>query len=86
MGLLFLYNSISGVLGKVEALEAEFGIPFSNQATGVRTHEMVVEANYDILRFRGLNFGPDFQYVFRPNAQANIHNAAVFGSKAHVEF
>jgi len=86
MGLLFGYNTVSGVLGKTEALEAEFGIPFSNQATGVQTHEMYIEANYDIHVFRGVNFQPEFEYVIRPNAQTNIHDAAVFGFKTHVQF
>jgi porin len=86
VGLLFNYNTVSGVLGKTQALEAEFGIPFSNQATGVQTHEMVIEANYNIHVFRGVNFQPDFQYVIRPNAQANIHNATVLAFRAHVEF
>ncbi len=86
IGLLFSYNTVSGVLGKVQAQEAELGIPFSNNATGVQTHEMVIEANYNIHVFRGVNFQPEFQYVFRPNAQANIHDAAVLGFKAHVEF
>ncbi len=46
---------------------------------------MVLEANYDIHVMRGVNFQPELQYVFRPNAQTNIHDAAVFGFKAHVE-
>jgi carbohydrate-selective porin OprB len=29
---------------------------------------------------------PDFQYVFRPNAQTNIQDAAVFGFRAYVNF
>jgi hypothetical protein len=33
-----------------------------------------------------MNFEPDFQYVIRPIAQSNIHNAAVFGFRANVEF
>ncbi len=49
----------------MQAQEAKFGIPFSNNATGVQTHEMVIEANYDIHVFRGVNFQPEFQYVFR---------------------
>ena len=85
-GLLFTYSTISGALGHVQTLEAEFGIPFSNSATGPQTHEMVVELNYDIHVFRGINFEPDFQYVFRPNAQSNIRDAAVLGFKTHVEF
>ena len=47
---------------------------------------MILEANYDIHVAQGLNVQPEFQYVFRPNAQSNIHNAAVFGFKAHVAF
>ena len=35
---------------------------------------------------RGVDFQPDFQYVFRPNAQSNIHDAAVLGFKSHVTF
>jgi porin len=84
--ILFDYNTVSGQLGKVQAQEQELGLPFSNGATGVQTHEMVLEVNYNIHVYRGLNFQPDFQYVFRPNAQSNIHNAAVFGFRANVSF
>ncbi len=84
--MLFSYNTVSGQLGKVQAQEAELGLPLSNQATGVQTHEMILELNYNIHVYRGLSFQPDFQYVFRPNAQSNIRNAAVFGFRAHVWF
>jgi porin len=86
VGFLFTYFSMSGTLGKVQAAESELGIPFSNAATGVQTNEMLLEANYNIHIYRGVNFEPDFQYVIRPNAQSNIHNAAVFGFRANVEF
>jgi porin len=86
IGLLFNYNALSGPLGKVQSEEAEFGLPFSNGATGVQTHEMVFEANYNIHVYRGCDFRPEFEYILRPNAQSNIHNAAVFGFKANVEF
>jgi hypothetical protein len=36
-------------------------------------------------RHRLSTFRPEFEYMFRPNAQSNIRNAAVFGFKAHVE-
>ena len=84
--MLFTYNTVSGQLGKVQAQEAELGLPLSNQATGVQTHEMILEVNYNIHVYRGLSFQPDFQYVVRPNAQSNIRNAAVFGFRAHVWF
>jgi porin len=86
VSLLFTYNTVSGALGKVQAQEETLGLPFSNGATGVQTHEMIFEINYNIHVYRGLNFQPDFQYVFRPNAQSNIHDAAVFGFRANVEF
>jgi porin len=86
ISVLFIYNTVSGQLGKVQAQEQELGLPFSNNATGVQTHEMLLEANYNIHVFRGVSFQPDFQYVIRPNAQSNIRNAAVFGFRGHVWF
>lgn len=86
VGLLFSYLSMSGALGKVQAEELELGLPVSNSATGIQTNEMILEANYNIHVYRGLDFRPEFQYIIRPNAQANIRNAAVFGFKASVQF
>ena len=86
VGLLFTYFAMSGALGKVQAEESELGLPFSNAATGIQTHEMILELNYNIHVYRGVDFRPEFQYVIRPNAQSNIHNAAVFGFKASVQF
>ncbi len=86
VGLLFNYNTISGPLGAVQTKQAELAVPFSNGATGVQTHEMFVEANYNIHAYRGVDFRPEFQYVIRPNAQSNIRNAAVFGFKVHMQF
>lgn len=86
VGLLATYVDVSGRLADVEATEFASGLPLSNNATGVQSHEVVIETNYDIHVVRGLNFQPDFQYVIRPNAQANIPNAAVLGFRAHVSF
>ena len=77
---------MSGPLGKVQAEEQELGLPISNQATGIQTNEMILEANYNIHVYRGVDFRPDFQYIVRPNAQATIRNAIVLGFKASVEF
>lgn len=85
-GLLFMYVDVSDRLAAVESIEQSLGLPLSNNATGVQSHEAVLEINYDIHVYRGVHFQPDFQYVFRPNAQANIHDAAVFGFRARVEF
>lgn len=58
----------------------------SNNATGVQSHEMILEVHYNIHVFRGVRLQPDFQYVLRPNAQVSIRDAAVFGFRASVEF
>jgi porin len=86
VGVMFSYNTVSGPLSTVQGLEATFGLPFSNNASGQQTREMVTEASYTIHVTDGLTFMPDFQYVIHPNAQTNIHDAAVFGFKAHLTF
>ena len=85
-GVLFTWVDVSNRLAEVESIEQSLGLPLSNNATGVQSHEAIFEINYDIHVFRGVHFQPDFQYVFQPNAQANIHDAAVFGFRARVEF
>ncbi len=42
---------------------------------------MILEANYRIHVYRGVDFRPEFQDVIQPNAQSNIKNAAVLGFK-----
>jgi porin len=86
IGLLFSYFEMSGTLRGVQAEELELGIPVSNAATGVQTHEMIIEANYNVHVYRGVDFRPEFQYVIRPNAQSNIRDAAVLGFKLNIEF
>jgi porin len=86
IGALFTYNTVSGRLGHVQAIEEQLGLPLSNNATGIQTHEMIAEANYSVHVMRGVTFEPDFQYVMRPNAQPNIHDAVVLGFRAHVSF
>ena len=85
-GLLFLYYTISGHLNHAQSVEQEVDLPLSDTATGQQTNEIILEAEYSVHLYRGLTFKPDFQYVIRPNAQSNIHNAAVLGFQAHVAF
>ena len=85
-GLLFTYLAVSQRLGTVQGIQQMLGLPLSNNATGVQSHEMILELTYDMHIFQGVRFQPDFQYIFRPNAQSNIRNAAVLGFRARVEF
>ena len=86
VGALLTYQTISGSLGKEQALEQEFGMTLANNATAVQTSEIIWELNYDIHVARGINFQPEFQYVIRPNAQSDIKDAEVFGFKTHINF
>jgi porin len=86
VSFLFTYVGTSDRLAKVEAVEQSLGLPFSNGATGVQSHEMVLEASYRIHVIDGLRLRPDVQYVIRPNAQSNLGDALVFGFRASVNF
>ncbi len=86
IGVLFTYLNTSPQLARQQQLDLDFGLPIANGATGVQRHMQVLEVNYDIHVYRGVNFEPDFQYVFRPNAVNNIKDAAVFGFKSHIAF
>ena len=54
--------------------------------TGVQSHTLILEANYNIHVYRGVTLAPDLQYFIRPNAQTNLPDAALFGFIAHVQF
>jgi porin len=86
VALLFTYVTASDRVAKVEAVEQSLLLPLSNGATGIQSHEMLLEANYQVHVMDGVNFQPDFQYVMRPNAQSNLRDAPVFGFRLYVDF
>ncbi len=86
IGVLFNYANVSGQLGKEQALDIAYGLPIANGATGIQTHQELIELNYDIHVFRGVNFEPVFQYYWRVNGQSNIPDAAFLGFKSHISF
>jgi porin len=86
VGLLVIYQTVSDQLTAAEQEEQEFRLAYSNGATGVQRHEGVLEANYDIHVYRGVNLMPDFQFIIHSNAQTSIPNAVVLGLKANVNF
>jgi porin len=86
VNLLFTYVSISPQLIAVQNVEQQYGLPLSDNATAVQSHEAILEVNYGIHLMRGITLRPDFQYVIRPNAQTSIRDAAVFGCSTHITF
>ncbi len=87
IGFLFNYANISGALGKQQALDRAFGLPvFGSASGGIQTNQEIIELNYDIHVYRGVNFQPEFMYYFRPDGVNNIPDAAIFGFKSHISF
>jgi porin len=86
IALLFINETISGRLGNVQGVQQALDLPYSNGATGIQTHEEILEANYNIHVYRSVSLQPDLQYVIHPNAQPDIGNALVLGFRAHVGF
>ncbi len=93
VGVAFNYLQVSNALTRTEELQQELGLPitgngaqfYDDSTPGIQSHTMDIEANYQIHVMRGVTFAPDFQYFIRPNAQTNLHNAALLGFKTHIE-
>ena len=60
-------------------------MPSSEGFSGLQTHAIYLELNYQVHVYRGITIAPDFQYFFRPNGQGNLPDAALLGFKSHVE-
>jgi carbohydrate-selective porin OprB len=73
-------------LTKVEQLQMQLGLPFSNAAPGVETYEIILEANYHINLSPGLYLMPDLQYIVRPSAASTYPNAWVVGFRLNALF
>lgn len=85
IGVAFTYYQVSPSLTQTESLEQEFGLPPTYQY-GVQTHAMVVEANYNIPLYPGIQLQPEFEYFIRPGGVSSVPSAAVLGLKTHVLF
>jgi porin len=85
IGLAFTYYQASPSLTRTESLEQQFGLPPTYQF-GVQTHAMVLEANYNIPIYPGIQLQPEFEYFMRPGGVSSVSNAVVLGLKTHVLF
>jgi porin len=86
IGFLYTHQTISGRLSGEQALEAELGLTLADGATGVQRFQDLLELNYTIHVMNGVTFEPDVQYIFKPNAEVSIPDAAVFGFRSHISF
>jgi len=89
----FAWTEVPEGLTKTEELQGALGQPvtgtggqfYNGYYPGVQTSTMNIEVQYQIHVMRGVTFAPDFQYFIRPNAQANLPDAALIGFKSHIE-
>jgi porin len=86
VGFEVAYGRVSPFLTQVQRLQAEFGLPLSNGAPGVETHEIILEANYHIKLYSSLYLMPDLQYIIRPSAASTYPNAWVAGFRISAIF
>lgn len=85
-GLSFVHARVSNDLTAAQTLQAELGEPLSNDAPGVQTDEMLVEANYDVSAYPGLEVMPDLQWVIRPSGASRYPDALVLGLQVRARF
>jgi porin len=85
-GVELAYGRVSPFLTQVQQLQAALGLPLSNSAPSVETHEIILEANYNMKLYRGLYLMPDLQYVIRPSAASTYPNAWVTGFRVTAKF
>jgi len=85
-GLSFVHARVSTDLSATQMLQAQLGAPLSNSAPGVQMDEMLVEANYDVAAYRGVEVMPDLQYVICPIGTSRYPNALVLGLQVKARF
>lgn len=85
-GLSFVYARVSPLLTDVQDLEESLDEPLSNAAPGVQTNEELVELNYNIAAFRGVDLMPDLQWVIHPSGSTRYPDALVLGLQIAVRF
>lgn len=85
-GLSFIWAGVSSELSAVQNLQSDLGLPLAMGAPGPQTNEVVLEANYSIAAFRGIDVMPDMQYVIHPSAAHTYPNAFVLGLQIRANF
>ena len=86
LGLFASYLKLSRAQEAAEAAAVAEGTALPSGVYGVRTHEAVLELNYQFTPFGGVLLTPDLQYVRRPGGVKATPDALFLGLKTHVEF
>ncbi len=84
VNLLAGYARTSSWRVQAEEIDLAAGLPLPGGIAGIQSHEIVLEANYNIHIVEGLHLAPDVQYVDRPGATAAKRSALSLGLKVDV--
>ena len=85
-GLAVTYYKLSHSLTRREELQQSLDLPFTDGELGVQSDAFVLEANYNIAVYRGVQVQPEIEYFVRPGGQHAVRNSLVLGLKTHVLF
>jgi len=85
-GLAVTYYKVSGGITDSQRLQQSLGLPFGAGIYGVQSDAFVLEANYNIAIYRGVEIQPEIEYFIRPGGQSSIDDSLVLGLKTHVQF
>lgn len=85
-GLAVTYYKLSHSLTRREELQQDLDLPFTDGEYGVQSDALVLEANYNISVYRGIQLQPEIEYFVRPGGQHAVSNSLVLGLKTHVLF
>lgn len=85
-GLMAVYYHVSNRLNAAETIETALGEPLTGGALGTQSDAMVLEANYTIPVWAGVQAQPELEYFIRPGATTHTPSALILGLKTHVAF
>jgi porin len=84
-GVQFEYAHPGSNLQQTQELLAAQALALGAPAIYPQTEEYVLEAQYDAHVFNGVDVQPDLQYVIRPNATSQYHDALVLSLRLILE-
>lgn len=85
-GVVVAYVKASDGVNLTQSFDEAMNLPLTPTAPGPQTHEMVVEAHYDIALDRGMKLMPDLQYIIRPSATSSVADVVAVGLRAAISF
>jgi porin len=85
-GAQVIWARQSSQVQKLQEIQSSLGQPLAFGAPGPQSTETILEAQYAVRVYRGVDLQPDVQYFIRPAATSVYHNALVLALRLSVQF